>query len=118
MLKKTSTYVFEKYFKYKQLCGNSQELLQTLVIIFSKERLVSINEINAGNFSLVLMIVQCRCQSMFILTVGKISTVLEDRDPKEIKKELRRKKVEQKYTLFSLLFSISFQCEFTEALLP
>lgn len=50
MLKQTCTYVFEKYLKYKQLCGNSQELSQTLTIIFSKERLVSINEINAGIF--------------------------------------------------------------------
>jgi hypothetical protein len=41
---------FEKYFKYKQLCGNSQRLFQTLAITFSKERLVSINEINAGTF--------------------------------------------------------------------
>ena len=50
MLKQTYTYVFEKYFKYKQLCGNSQRLFQTLAITFSKERLVSINEINAGTF--------------------------------------------------------------------
>lgn len=50
MLKQTCTYVFEKYFKYKQFCENSQELFQMLAIIFSKEKLVSINEINAGIF--------------------------------------------------------------------
>lgn len=50
MLKQTCTYVFEKYFTYKQLCGNSQKLFQMLAITFSKERLVSINEINAAIF--------------------------------------------------------------------
>jgi hypothetical protein len=74
MLKQTHTYVFEKYFKYKQLCGNSQELSQMLAIIFSKRRLVSINEIHAGIFLLVLVISQPRCHDMFTLRVGKIST--------------------------------------------
>lgn len=77
MLKQTCTYVFEKYFKYKQLCRNSQELFQTLAITFLKERLVSINEINSGIFFfLVLVIVQNRCQDVFIVRIGKISTIV------------------------------------------
>lgn len=121
MLKQTCTYVFEKYFKYKQLCGNSQELFQTLAIMFSKERLVSINEINAGIFFffVVLVIVQHRCQDMFTLRVGKISTMLGTRTQKKsrAKQGGKKKEVGKKIcTLFSLLSSL-FQREFIKALL-
>lgn len=109
MLKQTCTYVFEKYFKYKQLCGNSQDLLQTLAIIFSKERLVSINEINAGNFSLVLVIVQHRCQNMFTLRFGKISTVQGTETQKNQERAKQKKRGWKKmvhYFLFSFLFHL------------
>ena len=87
MLKQTCTYVFEKYFKYKQLCGNSQELFQTLAIIFSKERLVSINEINAGIFFFYLSTRDCATQMLsYVYTKSwENKHKARDTDLKEIK---------------------------------
>lgn len=127
MLKQTCTYVFEKYIKYKQLCGNSQELFQTFAIIFSKESLVSINEMKAGIFFffLVLVIVQHGCQDMFTLRVGKISTMLgtwtqkksRAKQEKKKKKRLGKKSVHYfLFFLFSFNVSLSKHC-FHESLM-
>lgn len=86
MLKQTCTYVFEKYIKYKQLCGNSQELFQTFAIIFSKESLVSINEMKAGIF---FFFSTCDCatrMSRYVYTKSWENKYnARDMDPKEIK---------------------------------
>lgn len=66
---------------------------------------------------LVLVIVQHRCQDMFIRRAGKISTALGQRPKRNQESQAGKEEVGKNRALFSLFLSIPFKCEFIEALL-
>lgn len=65
---------------------------------------------------LVLVIVQHRCQDMFIRRAGKISTALGQGPKRKQESQAGKEEVRKNRALLSLFLAIPFQYEFTEAL--
>lgn len=66
---------------------------------------------------LVLVIVQHRCQDMFIQRAGKIRTALGRRPKRNQESHAGKEEIGENRALVSPLLSIPFKCEFIEGLL-